>query len=277
MKLPIIGKLASLFVEWNQFRTTDVFFIGYPKTGNTWVRFLLGHYIQNLCDLAEMPLFDFYSKLGICEKACIGPAIHFTHHPLVWTDQTAQELTFSNTIQPFRKKKVVFIIRYPLDALVSAWFQAKYRTTPSYQGELQAYLHDAVYGLDKCLHFYDMWNQHNSYVYDFMLLEYEKLQANTVSEFSKLLQFLGLPLDSTLIEKTVVFGSFENMRKIEASGNQPKYKSSNLSVFATGDKQEPGAFHVRKGKIGGYKEYLSPELALAYEDQIRQNIGLNPP
>ncbi len=32
--------------------------VGYPKTGNTWTRVMLGRYVQKAYDLKEMPLFD---------------------------------------------------------------------------------------------------------------------------------------------------------------------------------------------------------------------------
>jgi len=77
-----------------------------------------------------------------------------------------------------------------------------------------------------------------------------------------------------LISQSVEFASFENMRNLEAAGESIKYKSSNATVFATGDRQNPEAFHLRKGKVGGYRDYLSPEKAEAYLSRIQQELSV---
>jgi hypothetical protein len=51
------------------------------------------------------------------------------------------------------------------------------------------------------------------------------------------------------------------MRKLELknlTSHELVYQSSGYSIFATGDiDKTPEAFHVRKGQIGGFREYLS--------------------
>ena len=55
----------------NHHRTTELYFVGYPKTGNTWVRYMLGQYVQLTCELPELPLFDATDRLGRCESFCV--------------------------------------------------------------------------------------------------------------------------------------------------------------------------------------------------------------
>lgn len=265
-------KLMNRFQKFNHHRTTEVFGIAYPKTGSTWTRFLIGHYLQLLCSSEKMPLFDSYDRFGRCERACVGPAMQFTHMPLTWNEQTATDLTFNSAVQPFVKKKVLLIVRHPLDALVSHWFQFRYQIG-NYDGDLIDFLEHPVYGLEKCFRFYNLWAERKDAVAGIMPLRYEDLRVDTARHFKVLLEFLGVKPDEQLINQAIEYASFKNMRKIEKSGQVPRYRSSGLKVFATGDVKNPDSYHVRKGKVGGYKEYLSTEMIAHYEARVVTEMG----
>jgi hypothetical protein len=49
------------------------------------------------------------------------------------------------------------------------------------------------------------------------------------------------------------------MKKIEKSGDVPKFRSSGYSIFGAADRSDPDAFHVRRGKVGGFRDYLTEQ------------------
>src|SRR5205814_1587416 len=49
------------------------------------------------------------------------------------------------------------------------------------------------------------------------------------------------------------FSRFENMQKLEAAG------AFDSNILHPGDVRDPESFKVRRGKVGGYREYLSAE------------------
>jgi hypothetical protein len=98
------------------------------------------------------------------------------------------------------------------------------------------------------------------------------LKADTVVYFKSLIEFLELEVYETLIREAVQYSSFENMHKIEKDGHVPTYKSSGLPIFGTGDRNNPNAFHVRRGKIGGYRDEFSSEDSAKYRHQIREEL-----
>lgn len=235
---------------------------------------MLGRYIQLACDLPYQPLFDATDRLGRCERACLGPAMHFTHRPLTWINQTAANLNFDNVIKSFTSKKIVLIVRYPLDALVSFWFQQKTRVQNGFLGELKEFLDNPVFGLEKLLRFHHLWQESANLVQDFHLLRYEDMKLNPADRFRELLNFLDIVPEEKLLEAAVDYSSFENMKKLEISGSEPQYPSSGLSIFATGDRKDPDAFHVRRGKVGGYKDYLDSITATHYEGRVSCEMGV---
>ena len=198
--------------------------------------------------------------------------MHFTHRPLVWSHQTAADLTFSSVIRPFCRKKVVLITRYPLDALVSSWFQFRYRGKVSYKGDLETFLEDPVLGLEKLITFHNVWAEWQDAVREILLLRYEDMSLDTRSQLQRLLKFLNIEVNLSMVNEAVEYASFNNMKKIEMSGRAPRYKSSGLNVFATGDAKNPNTHHLRRGIVGGYKDHLKSDLWEKYEAQIANKM-----
>ena len=265
--------LTRILRKLNFHRTTQAYFVGYPKTGNTWARFMLGRYVQLACSLSEIPLFDATDSIGRCERYCVGPSMHFTHHPLTWVDQTAGDLTVGNTVRPFLRKRVVLIVRHPLDAIASNWFQERHRSTQKFDGSLASFLQHPVFGLEKCLRFHRLWAEGAHSVAAFHLLRYEDMRTDPDASFTGLLHFLGITIDAGILGSAIDFAQFDNMKKLESSGRAPQYRSSGLDVFATGDRHNPDAYHVRRGKIGGYADYLDAPAREEFEALVAREMG----
>jgi hypothetical protein len=208
----------------------------------------------------------------LSEKGCkaIG---NFTHAPLEWTTQMANDLTYHNVVAPFRPLKVVFLTRYPLDTLVSFYMHERYqRARSAYTGSLIEFIDDPVFGLEKLLTFHRLWAKGKDTVAQFFLWRYEDALTNSLQQLGRLLEFLGEPVQSNLVARAVAFASFDNMRALELSRTQPVYKSSGFRIFATGDNSNPDALHVRKGKAGGYRDEIAPAMVKDLEHRI--SIGM---
>lgn len=268
-----VSPWRRVLAKLNHHRTTEAYFIGYPKTGNTWMRFMLGRYIQQICHLPYQPLFDATDWLGRCESFCVGPAIQFTHRPLRWEDQAGADLTWDNVVRPFTGKKVVLIVRHPLDTLVSLWCQQRLRTQHGFQGELESFLADPVFGLEKCFRFHRLWRDQREREEGLYLLRYEDLRARPEESFGTVMNYLEIPLREQDVRQAIEAGDFDNMKKIESSGSGPKYRSSGLDIFATGDRSNPDAYHVRRGKVGGYRDYLDEGLVAELEQRVENEMG----
>lgn len=253
----------------NHDRSVEVWCIGYPKAGNTWVRFLLGRYVQLLRGLDELPLFDTTDRWGRCERFGDAPRMTFTHRPLEWSTQTSSDLTAQTVVTPFYDKRVLLLVRHPLDILVSLWMQRRYRAETSYSGELVAMLEDPVWGLTKCLRFYALWAEPaNDPMRRVWPLRYEDMRTAPEGHFTAMLAFLGIPVNPGIIAQALSDASFDNMQRLESSADAPVYRSSGLAIFATGDRNQPDALHVRRGKIGGYMDYLDSDAAARYARRV---------
>jgi hypothetical protein len=94
----------------------------------------------------------------------------------------------------------------------------------------------------------------------FKLLRYEDCRANPESTFREVLKFLEFKdIDESALAKSLSFSSFDNMKKLETAG---QFK------FAATDINDPESFRVRRGVMGGYKEYLRADEISKVEEAI---------
>ena len=56
-----------------------------------------------------------------------------------------------------------------------------------------------------------------------------------------------------IFQEALEFSRFENMQKLEAAG------AFDSNILHPGDVRDPESFKVRRGKVGGYREYLSAD------------------
>ena len=89
---------------------------------------------------------------------------------------------------------------------------------------------------------------------NFILVRYESLRGSPAEHFRSLLAFLGeSEPEMPIFQEALEFSRFENMQKLEAAG------AFDSKILRPGDVRDPESFKVRRGKVGGYREYLSLE------------------
>lgn len=247
--------------------------VGYPKTGNTWARIMLGHYVQLVHELDHLPLFDANEMAELTRRGYRGSKGVFTHQPLTWESQLPGDLSYENVIAPFLGQKVLFLTRHPLDTLVSHFMHAKYKVPDApYPGNLIDFILDPVQGFDKFIRFHELWATHHGDVGEFFLWRYEDVRRDPAGQLKRLLAFLGEAVDEAAIRDAIEFASFENLKAMESSGEKLVYKSSGFNAFGDGPRDDPNAFHIRKGEVGGYKNELAPEVVSELEPRVKAEM-----
>jgi hypothetical protein len=97
------------------------------------------------------------------------------------------------------------------------------------------------------------------------------LRSEPEKTFRELLAALGETVpDANALAHALAFSEFENMKKLEAAG------AFDSKILRPGDVTDPESFKVRRGKIGGYREYLSKEdqhYAVEVLKQLHPDFG----
>lgn len=216
----------------------DTFLVSYPKSGNTWVRFLLA----NLMYPNETVGFANINRLlpapGVSSKRFLRklprPRILKSHEPF-----------------DARFRKVIYLVRDPRDVAVSEYhFDLKKRyIDPGVS--LEQFVKRFIAGATSS---YGSWWEHaGSWIAarhgnpSFLLVRYEDLLTDSIGETGKIAEFLGIQAGPERLRAAVERSSADRMRKLEQQQAD--------QWTGTKDTRKEIPF-VRAATSGGWKETL---------------------
>jgi hypothetical protein len=238
----------------------EVLVVSYPKCGRTWLRALVG---RSLCRQFGLPEAGLFKTLRLSRAAGLLPT-QFVHDGaggfagIPWDEQERDKSRFAAV-------KVALLVRDPRDVVVSSYFQATKRMR-AHAGSIQEFIRDECFGIRTIVTMYGIWQENRHVPRDFLLLRYEEMHRDPAGCLRSLLEFMGLEHpDEAAVAAAVRYGAFENMRSLERSGTFPR-------KLSPGDPGDEESYKVRKGKVGGYVDYLSPD-DIAYVDRVIREAG----
>jgi len=229
------------------FRRANALVVSVPKSGRTWVRVLVHHYLS---EIEKIPFV-----LDGTELQSRGlPNLIFTHD--LWEHLTTR--SFKDRLRGkylipeglCRRKPILLLARDPRDVIVSLYFQLTKRTI-QFQGTLSEMVRDETYGIHLIVEVMNAWLALWARQNNFKLLRYEDCRSHPSETFGSMIRFMGFAMDHGALERSIEFASFENMKQMETQG---RFQSGVLRVKDSADVE---AFKVRRGIVGGYGEYLN--------------------
>jgi len=240
----------------------DVLLISYPKCGRTWLTLLLARALAAHSGLREREV-DYLATDMLGGEVAGMPRLRISHDDNPhW--KTPRGLERSK--RRYRDKKVVLLVRDPRDVVVSMYFE-RTRRERAYSGTLSEFLRARRGSLDTILGYYNVWARAAAEPRGLCLVRYEDLQTDTAGELERVLRFAGLAsVVPAFLEDAVRFGSFESMRELESSD------ALGSGRLRARDPSDVESYKTRRGKVGGYVDYLTlPEIAWM-EQRIRAEL-----
>ncbi len=241
----------------------DVLLCSYRKCGRTWLRFILSCYINERCGLGHPPSRDTMGILVPSFKVMDEVPLDTicTHHyagkhGLRAIAASHQNYSNPNAPKILAPKDIIFLFRSVGDVLVSQYFERVFRRDFHPRESVWAFIQDERL-LEAYVEYLNAWADNLEH-HRHMTLTYEELRRDTAGAVSKVLTFIGTDVDVTVLEHAITLSSFENMQKMERK---------ELGLAERSD--ETASLRTRRGKIGGYRDYLSDEAVSA----IRQYCG----
>jgi hypothetical protein len=224
----------------------DVYIVSYPRSGNTWTRFLIG----NLISPDPVTFGNIESLI---------PEIYFNPDRVLRRLPRPRILKSHECFQP-RYKRVIYILRDPRDVVVS-----------NYHHNLKAGNIPDGYSWDEFVPRFlkaefdkpfGSWADHvASWIYlrehdpGFLLLRYEEMKKDSPGELRRIARFLEqcsfrqLEFQPERLERAVELSSPERMRELE------RQQAHNWVVTRTTRADKP---FIRTATAGGWKSTLSP-------------------
>lgn len=236
----------------------DTFLVSFPKSGNTWARFLLANVLR------PGEVVDFSNV----NEVIPGPDV--TPNRELLRMKRPRVVKSHQYFDP-RYPRVIYIVRDPRDVAVSQYHFQRKRRLFGDDYPIEEFVTRFVAG-ESCD--YASWGEHaaswlstRSGRPGFLLIRYEDMIQDTARELLRMASFLGLKVSPTDIQDAVARSSAEKMRKLEKSQAQ---------LFAiTKDTRHDVPF-VRAAKSGGWQSSL-PQPAVAQIEKawapLMQSLG----
>lgn len=257
--------------ELAKLRRADCVIVSYSKSGRTWLRVMLWKFYQLRFGLSDASMLAF--DMGKSPARGV-PRVMFTHDTY-----TADAVGPRNAKAPFHLKKVILMVRHPGDVAVSNYFQWKYRTNAAKLSLIGLPLHsedvsifDFVMssnrGLPSIVPFMNAWGSEVARMKEHLVVRYEDLRADPAGSLKRILDFVGTPFTDEEVNGAIEFASFENMRRMSAKEGF-HWSGSRLTPRDPGNAE---SHKVRRGKVGGYREYFDDRQSEAVEEYIRGRL-----
>jgi hypothetical protein len=223
----------------------DIFLVSFPKSGNTWTRFL----IANLRFPNEPATWDNIDRL--------------VPDPTGTTKRDFDRMTRPRIIKSHecfdpRYPRVINVVRDPRDVVVSQYHYHRKIRKIEVDSPIEKFVTRFLAG-ETCPH--GSWGQNiATWLYTsegsarYLLLRYEDLIADTARELEKVVKFVGLPSSPELIAQAVERSSADRMRSLEKQQQHGLYKGSRQDMS-----------FVRKAGSGGWRNDLPMEQAARIE------------
>ena len=236
-----------------ELRGGDALVVSIPKSGRTWLRTFLSAYF---CARYEHP---FSLDLSKYRDARI-PRVLYSHDLFEhrtkgrWWDRARGK--YLVPAGELRRTKIILLVRDPRDAFVSHYVQLT-RPTADAPDELKRkqvgeMLRDRLLGIGQIIRTMNDWLAEFGDRPNVTLVRYEDLRSRPAEKFGRVLAAVGeQAVSQEHLDAALQFCEFSNMKKLEAAG------SFDSKILQPRDMNDPESFNVRRGKVGGYREYLS--------------------
>ena len=258
--------------------------ISYPKSGRTWLQLMLGEYLTRHFGL------DVQNVIAIKEntKRLPGfPRLKFAH------DERPQWKTAGEQVldkSAYRDQQIILLARDPRDIIVSLFFEktkrvpARRSDRPEYKGTINDFVYHDVGGIDSIITFFNSWYENREVPMSFRIVRYEDLRNSTRETLSDLLVYLGIEqVNEQFLDEVLELGDINRMRRSEAEGARGAHtlrrtdpgvdNAFQTRAFQPADPGDPESFKVRKGKVGGYTDYLGEKEIEFLNKKISEELN----
>ena len=260
--------------ERARLKRADLTVIAHPKSGSTWLRFQFARIYQQKFALPEsvIPRVEIFHKLDPTVPQLHMAGYEYIKH-VIARPAPDDELT---------NKKAVFVVRYPLDVIVSLYFHIQkhaarerklFNNWPlSLEGvSMYEFAMSSDWGLREAIGFYNGCVRHATNMPDAMIVSYENMRTNTPDVLHRIMTFANTDASEAEVREATEFTSVDRLREAERTNSFDSYR------LRPGNPEDPDSFKVRRAKIFGYRDYFgadeTTELERIVTNELDPSLG----
>lgn len=275
-------------IEDMEVRDSDVWVVSHPKTGTTWTQEMTW-LIQKDLDFegAKVPLperFPFLDHTSLFDYTDVLKKLPDLQFPLYVSDSVTyidemKSPRFIKTHLPWellpkqiqdgtKQPKIVYVARNAKDTCVSYYHHCKILEgyTGSFENYCKLFMGGSLCFAPFWSHVLSFWKRRDEP--NILFLKFEDLKQDLPAEIKKTAQFLGKELSDAEVSLLAEHLSFDRMKNNPAV-NYEAVMDINRKFNLT---SEDGHF-MRSGQVGNYKETMSPEIILEFDQWTQENLA----
>ncbi|XP_034028610.1 cytosolic sulfotransferase 2-like [Thalassophryne amazonica] len=249
-------------------RPDDILLVSYPKSGSTWLSYILDLlYFGQTCPerqtsipiylrvpFLDMQIPSFPSGKEVADELPTTPRIMKSHRPAQFLPQSFWE----------QNCKIVYVARNAKDTAVSYFHYMRMSSIQPEPGDWGTHFHRFMEGRMVHGSWYDhvnsWWEKKQTYS-NLHYMFYEDIIEDPAREINQLCSFLGLCLSAEEKEKVMTDMKFEAMAQ---------NKMANYSTIAPLN-QNVSTF-LRKGKVGDWKNHFTVSQNEMFDEDYKQKM-----
>jgi hypothetical protein len=249
--------------EYRQILASTHIVVSYGKSGRTWLRAMISTFFRQRFNLAvdELIRLDNYRQLD-----SRVPSIFFTHDEYI-----NYYLNRDSHLKLLAGKKVMFLVRDPRDVTVSMYFHCLNRMKDSNKPvnqfgafrkdmPISTFVQDRVMGLPATIAFTERLLSEAPELPGSVVIRYEDLRANPADGLRSTIRFLGFEPTDAEIQACIEMSSMERMQKAERDAEASRAEKVNTDALKS-----------RRGVVGGFVDYFTPEQQEALNALVRDS------
>jgi hypothetical protein len=200
--------------------SNDIYIVEYPKSGITWLCFLISNSILSNNKKDESMRVTFYNIQQLV------PDIHMSKdlsiHKL-WEMNTPR---FIKSHHEYKSdyKNIIYLVRDPLSVMIS--YHKYLSGLDMIDMSFSDFVKSKKYGISTWVNHINSWIKNTNNTQRMHIITYESLLEKPEATLENLFENLGISISNNSIRKSIELSSFSNMKKSEKKyrDNNPFYK-----------------------------------------------------
>ena len=223
------------------YRTEDIFLVSFPKSGNTWLRFLIANAVKvHFAIETEVNFFSILEIIPAIKNNRYGNVANLCSFGMFGRADLPRIIKSHDTYNPYFNR-VILLVRDPRDVICS-WF----RYLKNYQKiepdtKISDFLNNSRYGIHTWVNHTESWYFNQKMDQLIKIFRYEDLLQNTTIQLQLIMELLGIKMTPEELNKAIELSSKEKMKQSE---------DAHMSNFYLDNRQIPfvNQGESRKGK-----------------------------